>query len=62
MFLVDWIISPLSVINLDVFGAISVDCMTSDFNFYHRLYFTFAFPIVATVNSTYDHMYCMNYA
>ena len=52
MSLVDMVISPLSLVNLDFFGAISMDCMTSSFNFYHKLYGTFVFPIVATVRFT----------
>ena len=64
MSLVDMVISPLSFVNLDFFGAISMDCMTSSFNFYHKLYGTFALPIVATVHFTslcIAPLYCMTY-
>ena len=63
--LVDLVMSPLSLVNLDFFGVISMDCMTSSFNFYHKLYGTFAFPIVATVCFTsillsdLNHMICV---
>ena len=63
--LVDLVMSPLNLVNLDFFGAISMDCMTSSFNFYHKLYGTFVFPIVATVRFTsiphshLNHMTCV---
>jgi len=45
---ISWL-SGLAVLNLDVFQAISVDCMHSDYTFYDRLQGTFLCPIILGV-------------
>ena len=43
--LIDVVISPLSIVNLDILQTVSVECIAEDFDYYHTLDFTFWYPI-----------------